>query len=354
MVSTSQAPTQKCHWLTGIHAGRGLAAVAVVITHGIAHPFPGAPGVAHLLGRYGVTLFFVISGFIMIASTGSGPFDPARFLRHRIRRVVPLYWLVTLVVAVTTIVAARAFKTTAFDIEHILKSMFFIPYYSDGRIFPFFRLGWTLNFEMFFYLIFALAFPLTAKMRALAVSAVLFAFYGAGQVFTFSSAPAVFYTRVDTIAFIAGMWVALWARHGRALDRNAQVALAAASAVIIAVIAWFYEPIKENDLTQLALIIACAMQAMILSTLPSSTRFPRLILFTGDASYSIYLWHMFGVGAVTALIRRLAPSLLVPGMALATFAGLAVGMAVYILIEAPLNRRLRRDHAPLQAAAGTV
>ena len=69
---------------------RALASIAVVAFH---------TGRATILGRRGVDVFFVISGFIMWMVTIK-PIGPGIFLWHRVMRVVPLYWVATLIMAV--------------------------------------------------------------------------------------------------------------------------------------------------------------------------------------------------------------------------------------------------------------
>jgi hypothetical protein len=49
--------------LSSVQAARGVAALAVVVTHSIAHPLEQQHGVVFLLGLYGVALFFAISGY---------------------------------------------------------------------------------------------------------------------------------------------------------------------------------------------------------------------------------------------------------------------------------------------------
>ncbi len=72
---------------------RGAAAIAVVIFH----QFQGRAYGLFDLGKYGVDLFFVISGFLMVAMTESRETTPIGFLKDRIVRIVPLYWTATLV-----------------------------------------------------------------------------------------------------------------------------------------------------------------------------------------------------------------------------------------------------------------
>ena len=101
----------------------------------------------------GVDLFFVISGFIMVYSSEDlfGARGAWRtFLTRRLVRIVPLYWL-------TTAITIPLMSLTV-DWQSLLGSYFFIPYRAPSNaIVPLHGVGWTLNLEMFFYVIFAAA-----------------------------------------------------------------------------------------------------------------------------------------------------------------------------------------------------
>jgi exopolysaccharide production protein ExoZ len=142
---------------------RALAASLVVIDHSLVVLRDSGFDCARflpagfLLGHSGVAAFFVLSGLIMVRQSAAlfgERSGPLRFAYRRITRIVPLYWLVTLVFAATL------WRNEApHPHRQLLFSLFFIPNYFAGftRLFPVFQLGWTLNYEMFFYLLFFLA-----------------------------------------------------------------------------------------------------------------------------------------------------------------------------------------------------
>ena len=73
-----------------IQALRGLAASLVVIAHIFEHPSRGDANALLLTGRFGVEIFFIISGFVMTHVAGEGAFSPGPFAVRRIMRIVPL------------------------------------------------------------------------------------------------------------------------------------------------------------------------------------------------------------------------------------------------------------------------
>ncbi len=334
--------------IDGLQWARAIAAICVVVTHAIAHPYPGAPGAVHLLGRFGVTLFFVISGFIMVLTTGPSRFDPISFMQRRLVRIVPLYAIATLIVAAGALLAPWAFKDTVFSVSHTIYSLLFIPAYEpggSGRIDPVLRLGWTLNFEMFFYLVFACLYWLGASARALALTAFYGFLIGLGLMFDFKNPILAFHTQIDSLSFVAGVWLALYAVKRKVPIGGSAFVIGFAVALFnLALMAALYGWVKEAMLTQVWLVLICTGLTALFALRPSAfeVRGGRSMVFLGDASYAIYLFHMFGVGAVTAVSVRLMPAgALYPMMAVAFVVGLAIGTLVYVILERPLQAALR-------------
>lgn len=102
----------------------------------------------YFFGAIGVDIFFVISGYIIAASISriEGTNISLKFLVNRFSRVVPYYWLLTLAAALFIFTFT---KNHEFDIVRIANSMLFRPL-EIGATLP---LGWTLNHEIFFYLV---------------------------------------------------------------------------------------------------------------------------------------------------------------------------------------------------------
>lgn len=155
-----------------IQALRGIAAMLVVLCH--ARDFlNGTPSesLAHDLfwpGAFGVDLFFIISGFIIIyTSVNYDRKDTLKFVKKRFFRVWPLYFLCTM--AYIFLVKGFDFSGmkgfhynqngTAFDLINIIKSLAFIPLNLDSPIYlgpPTLFVGWTLNYEIYFYAVCAI------------------------------------------------------------------------------------------------------------------------------------------------------------------------------------------------------
>jgi exopolysaccharide production protein ExoZ len=150
--------------LVSIQALRAIAALLVFWGHAInAVHLKGEADFPHLYGPFGVDIFFVISGFVMVYSSErlfGQPGAPITFFARRLARIVPLYW------AATTILVW--FVVPYASTKAVLGSLFFGPHIPSEA--PLLLVGWTLIFEMFFYVVFAIA--LFAKRRFAVVAGV--------------------------------------------------------------------------------------------------------------------------------------------------------------------------------------
>ena len=152
--------------LVHIQVLRFFAAVAVVAFHaaGVAPDGFKVPdsaiSFALSYGGRGVDLFFVISGFIIFYATHGARLTPAEFLRRRVERIVPLYFFVIVAVTILALALPATFDTPDwYTPRHILRSLAFIAF-TDGEM-PVVYVGWSLEYEMYFYLVVALLMALT-------------------------------------------------------------------------------------------------------------------------------------------------------------------------------------------------
>jgi len=154
-----------------VQALRGLAALLVVSVHiGAYDGFEAryfaisAPLTAPLarIGNIGVDLFFIISGFIMIASTlrpDGRSLRPIEFFKRRCIRIYPAVWIIGLAMLPiyfrwpALVDAHRSIK------PDLIASYLLLPQAGS----PLLRVTWTLVFEMYFYVVFAMA--LIARAR---------------------------------------------------------------------------------------------------------------------------------------------------------------------------------------------
>jgi peptidoglycan/LPS O-acetylase OafA/YrhL len=215
-IATLSARRQAADKVFALQLLRAVAATGVVISH-VRYDFlhhlsltEQLPGFLDL-GNAGVDLFFVISGFVMVYSSES-LFGRDRaavtFLMRRIARIVPLYWLMTVIMVVY--VAARGFAVSDATPMLVAVSFFFIPYARpSGEISPIFGVGWTLNFEMLFYATFALALAARREVTVARVTALLALLILGSMLWPGLPMPLSYWSDPIVLEFAFGMMLAL-------------------------------------------------------------------------------------------------------------------------------------------------
>lgn len=332
---------------------RAIAALLVLVSHALLYPLVGENLAYGRLGWLGVILFFVISGFIMVSVTDSGRFDGRQFMRRRIMRVAPLYWAFTLIAAALALFAPQLFKTTSFDGSQLALSLAFIPFYNGAShgLHPLYKLGWTLNYEMFFYVCFALLAMFTARSRVVGLTLAYAALALVGFLIAPQSAIPQFYTSFLPLAFVVGCWIGLGHVEGRlaGLPPAGMAALALLGGVgLVEGFWWNRGPVE--DATAFAGLLSFSGAVVVLA-LRSEGHLPRLpwLEQMGNASYSIYLVHIFAVALMAGIgLKLVGPDL--PGIVpvvtvLAIVTGVWMGLLLYRFVERPLLRKLQRRKA---------
>jgi exopolysaccharide production protein ExoZ len=318
--------------LYGIQYLRALAALAVVFFHAAERS-----GGSFNIGAAGVDVFFVVSGFIMWVMSDSRPLSPKRFVLDRIQRIVPLYWIVTAVMVVGAL--AGLFPNMKLTLEHLLGSLFLIPTRSssNGEIWPVLVQGWTLNFEMFFYAIFAISLAVVRRFQLILLVAIFAAFALAGWLFHPQSAILMTYTRPIILEFVAGALIGqLWLK-GRLPRYAVGIGL-----VVIAVVGFALIQLLGLDFNEFIcgpLAVSLIIGTLALERSGATPDIP-VLTYLGNGSYSIYLWHTLAI----SVVAKVGQSLALPPLATITLSalfGTLIGIAAYEAIEKPLRNLLK-------------
>lgn len=325
---------------------RALAALLVVFHHA-RNPAPGFfnPLETFGFGQAGVDVFFVISGFIMYAAAKDEP--PVEFLRRRLIRIAPLYWIATLLLAVSFLKNAVVALDPPFVAE-LAQSMLFVPHYSllnPAEIWPFLTPGWTLNYEMFFYVVFALG--IAARRLIPFVTVALLGLVALGALVRSDSALWLTYTNPLLLEFLAGIFIA---RHAARLT----------SPMLPILLPLGLMGLVAGEFTGgprfIVWGVPAAMMVIGAIALEGQGRLRRIPVagLLGDASYSIYLFHGFATGKL-GKIRDALPLTGWPQFLAVVAAGLLastlLGLVAYFLVEKPLLRiLLPRKQRPVAAA----
>ncbi|MGS7251773.1 acyltransferase [Pseudomonas sp. SK] len=275
--------------LYSLQALRAFAAWVVVCHHfmQIFFDFHATGPIGQLLtdrGAVGVDIFFVISGLVIYLSTRDKTIEPRQFLLNRVLRIVPAYWFYTALMATLLLAFSQWMPHQAFTWQHLWLSLLFIPAENPGGygLYPTLNVGWTLNFEMFFYLLFGLAFLVRQRHhQLLATAALLLASEVLGRLGVLSR----FYNNPIIYEFLLGIGLGVLHRSG--LIRHARwlplVLLALASLAI------YYLDASRRLLNW---GVPSAMIVLAFVALEPQFRGNRLLKALGDCSYSVYLVHV--------------------------------------------------------------
>ncbi|KAA2237276.1 acyltransferase [Salinarimonas soli] len=325
----------------------------VVLCHGIGHPLKVEPELVGKIGRFAVDIFFVVSGFIIVTSTGSGSFQPMKFLVRRWLRVAPLYWAATIMIVFVVLFDASIFKTASAELDRVARSLLFLP---DEKH-PVLKLGWSLNFEMFFYLVFSALCFLSSAQRTVAVTTIFAGLILLGSVTSIDNPFWTYYTSPSLMGFVFGVIIGEANRRGAlsGMGKAGTVLVSLASVVITAVF-FAFVPFKDSLGLHVTMSLGSACIVVALMKLEISDRLPKwhVLHVLGDASYSIYIFHMFAVGAVWAVFKHLAHDMGIAahilGSTLAVTGGAATGLIIFLVLErkllaliGDLNARMFRE-----------
>jgi exopolysaccharide production protein ExoZ len=331
---------------------RFIAAGMVLLHHtleSIARYWPGSGDRQFVAGAAGVDIFFAISGFIMVFITEKKERSPLDFIRHRWVRVAPPYWFVTIFLACAIIAAPSEFKTSRFEFPHFLASMLFLPYAHPTlqEAAPLYLPGWTLNYEFFFYSLFAVALAINAGNRVVLTSSALILFVIAGFAWPHGNLWFDFYTDPILLEFVFGMIIGQLTIGRMAVPRFASISLIVLGIVGL-IIAAEYRPIWRLSTERFlvwGLPAALLVAGSILLEFSKSARPVRSLVVLGNASYAIYITHFVALGPVLKTCKWIGlspgPLLVVLGFAAAT----AIGVLFHFLIERPLIGFIS-EHAP--------
>jgi len=335
--------------LYNLHLLRVIAALGVVYFHITSE---AGFGLDWDVGSRGVDVFFVISGFIIAYIATS---KPDQFLVRRVIRVVPFYWAATVFVFAIVAVVPHLFRTTQADLTHLIYSLFFIPREApDGGMWPTLVLGWSLNYEMFFYVLFALSLRISQKhspliccgwiialfimLNTFAGGSPTMSFYGRPIVLEFCYGVGVFYLftwldgRKATLAkYAAGKWVLVLVLVG--------------SLVAINVLEQHYR--EEISRAVIAGIPAffIVLSALLLERIYGVATKNKTIYLLGEASYIVYLVHPYIIYTVIRLAIKDSDSLPAPVLALLIIGLVAlssvIAVAIHVWFEKPVMKYLR-------------
>ena len=322
---------------------RFIAALSVVVFHSqnalkdrlVGHHQDGIDH-AFGVGASGVHIFFVISGFVMVYTTWRASLTPGKFLSRRLIRIYPIYWLM----AAIFLLAHFLLKTPYhLNVPQIIGAAILLPTASSLIIGP----GWTLSFEMYFYLCFAFALFAGLRRGLLVLTGFYLVSIIAGLFLADHSSIGYVATNSLLLEFVGGAWLGYAFANGLSMGPRTGTALVVTALSLFASGFWLhYERIPA--------VVSWGLPSLLLITGGLAfepwlrTAAGRGAAKLGDSSYLLYLSHILVIDLLIATpvgswdrSSSAALWLSIPVAAICTISA-AVG---YQLIELPLLRILK-------------
>lgn len=323
--------------LVGIQYLRGFAAIAVLLYHvGEQYDIP------FQIGAAGVDVFFVISGFIIWSTTSHSDVSMPDYFWKRFARVFPLYWVVLGITFVSAHARPAFFYNHDASVENFLRSLVLLPRLKDGAFHPVVVQGWTLSYEVFFYCLLGVLMAVGLRLRLIGTCATLLAFVAIGQIVDLGYIGA--FAAPIVLEFAAGVLIAYAASR---LEFSRSVTVVALS---LAMIGFAFETLMADWPRVLKWGVPAALLVIAAVGLePWFRKHPvRMLVYFGDASYSIYLWHVWvGIMMTGVLLRLPIPPLLHPAVQAVMM--LLASCVLYRAIEKPLLALFRRPPGTVRA-----
>ena len=299
----------------------------------------------HKVGSFGVDIFFVISGYIMARICDT---NPSLFLRRRLIRIIPPYWVLTLILFAASSELPKLLGATRASWKDLIESLLFIPFIKESGLFrPVLFVGWSLNFEMFFYLAIAVSL-LIHQRRAIWIACGLviacellcrqfgqavpaLRFFSDTVMFEFPWGVAAYYIAKLVPPLTAVRFRAVW------------LVLAISSTLFLLLSQCFgvhWPVLNWSSVSVMSFLLVCS--SALLSKGEWDTRSAALVL-VGDASYILYLLHPY---CIYFIGRILAPHLAIltisrlPGSFFATAITILVAVWAHLKLELPAVKYL--------------
>lgn len=370
-VQTALTPKHYFPALTGI---RAVAAYLVFLYH--FNPFAASGSTAlahHIIAHFhiGVGIFFVLSGFLITARyadrvTFSRAWA-ARYLRNRVARIYPLYFILTL------ITFGAIGWDTRFDVTGIwrnytsldklvvfLSNITFLRGFFDGLKFTGIAQGWSLTVEETFYLLAPfMLYGLLQNPKRLLIYGAAFLSLGMTIVFLCASwAPMGFFSSLGFMfnftffgrctEFLAGMALAVFVRkYGNPVRQGIMFTLLGITAIILFIVFSSLSaidldaaltPLDISSIIANYLLLLTGICTLFYGLIREQTLLQRLLEskladLLGKSSYAFYLVHL-GVFAV-ALDLYLTTNIGIKFILLNI-----LSIALYRFIEKPIHKLL--------------
>jgi exopolysaccharide production protein ExoZ len=281
---------------------------------------------------------------IYISRSYQNRLNPAiTFFINRFQRIWPLYAFITFLLCIVNLLLFLKNGVVPFDFQlNRLASFLFIPSFNDkGLLQPILGVGWTLNYEMYFYLIFSISMIFTLKNLALIKSVLILCGYSSSFLYPEGSVIRTFFSNTIVFEFCLGMFIGTIYSKFELPNLNIFISL---FIILLGTCSLVF--VISNDLGGRLRFFYYGFGAVLVFIgfllIPRHLKIPRFFVELGNASYSIYLIHIVLIYQVSLKVLKSIPSSIshyfIPDilMILISLTAISIGYFLYFFIEKPL------------------
>jgi peptidoglycan/LPS O-acetylase OafA/YrhL len=313
-------------------------------------------------GGFGVDIFFVISGFVIAFMVSK---DTNNFFIKRFLRITPLYIIATLTMALACIIFPDKINHAVSNFPAFIKSIFFIPYKIETKFEPsgpILGQGWTLNYEMFFYLVMAICIAFVKNKNYLGkiCALVLAAIFAALNIIDSDVFLLKYYQDSLFPEFIYGIVLYYLYEYFRKKNKDyfliKNAIINSALFGIIAIGSFIYlvgdgiynwHIIKNRNIYCGIPSLVLVLAFLNLETQIKKNKFINICMDIGDASYVLYLFHTFMIMFFTRILfariiennNSLIMSIIMEIIIM--FSTVMGSIIIYKIIDKPIQKILR-------------
>lgn len=303
-------------------------------------------GYASSLGQLGVFLFFMTSGYLA-ASLHWNDFGEGKvmaFIKGRLVKIVPVYYLFTLITIVFWVIHPAWFPSTKVEPSDNLLSLIFIPsvYIKElDALTPVISAGWIFCYQMLFYMIFSAGLLLTRRSGLTFIFLSIIVLAAASITLQSENLWVQFYTNPVMLYFLSGvLCFALQPRLSTPWYHTGYSLLVVSFLAIVSIL--FMHGIAQLSVLTFSFFILTFFSFRFVSESPAS----RVLTAVGLASYSIFVSHRLLMGALEKIVHALLPAengqvTLSLALLLLVITSLTLGYLIYWLIERRASMILR-------------
>lgn len=287
----------------------------------------------------GVDLFFILSGFIIPYITYRKIKNIRTFIKERLRKIIPIYWFLTLAVFIIFLLFPEKINSTGREIS-LFNSLFLLQTTDTYLL----QVAWTLGYIVFFYFIYSIGFFFKGEMKLFIPISIIIGLVAIGSIYKYEGDYYLFATRGLLLEFAFGICIYYLFISNR-LVFNRYIAflmifISVSLYLYLNTVNGFGVRFLDNGVPSALLFIAILNFESFFKSI-HSTLFGVTINKLGNSSYSLYLTHPLILTALSIIFVKLHLSQYGIFFSFALyFCSLIIGYLVFIYLEKPLNKIL--------------